>query len=373
MISHIKIHMNSPTFSLCCPYGRMTVVPALAGCMGSALSFLAAFMPFAECSDEETDDGQIFLAYGIIGIDTFSNYATSDTVLVGFILGLISGSGGAIAFALSTGASCRTFPEWLLKLLGATYLVLAVTSILMLVALASPNVQCDALVWGGAFAIVAFFMYLGAGIFTLRMIKKKDVNSASVCTCCPYGNLTALPSAFGFIGTTLIAIAISVAFVDDPAIAMDKPSENVDLPYGPYDYPIVDVCRESENYGKQNDGRCSVYLYGAQGDPALTFALTMSIIAAFVGTVASVLGVVPGCQKVPSKAFKILGFIYILLGPMCLLTLVAFASKECGGECSLSTGGILAICAFFAFGGACLSAFYLNKKISSQTTSESNV
>ena len=64
-------------------------------------------------------------------------YSQSTISIAAFSLGLISGTGGAIAFAISTGASCRTFPEWFLKLLGGAYLVLAVTSILMLVALAS--------------------------------------------------------------------------------------------------------------------------------------------------------------------------------------------------------------------------------------------
>jgi hypothetical protein len=283
--------------------------------MGSALSFLAAFMPFAECIGENyyfldltsgiTDEQRIFYSQSTISIAAFS-------------LGLISGIGGAIAFAISTGASCRTFPERFLKLLGGAYLVLAVTSILMLVALASFTAQCNVLLlWGGAFAIVAFFLYLGAGIFTIGMIKKKDVNRASVCTCCPYGNLTALPSVFGFIGSSIITIS---SIGSSPG--------------------------------------------GTPGDPKLTFSLTMDVIASAVGLMVSVLGIVPGCQKVPSRYFKILGFTYILLGLMCLLTLLAY---------DILSAAILSIPAFVAFTVAGFSAFYLVKVSSQAHTSDSAV
>jgi hypothetical protein len=336
--------------------------------MGSALSFLAAFMPFAECIGENyyfldltsgiTDEQRIFYSQSTISIAAFS-------------LGLISGIGGAIAFAISTGASCRTFPERFLKLLGGAYLVLAVTSILMLVALASfSTAQCNVLlVWGGAFAIVAFFLYLGAGIFTIGMIKKKDVNRASVCTCCPYGNLTALPSVFGFIGAVLILSAIWLEFLKYPSTNLDYPSENVELspsssPLSPAYSPIdaLGGCRVDI---PKSDGLCYLFLDGTENDPLLTFAFAIGFIAGAVCLVVSVISIIPGCQKVPSKAFQYLGSTYILLGPMCLLTLVAFASKECAGECLIGTGGILAICAFFMFTAAGLSAFYLTK-ISSQ-------
>jgi hypothetical protein len=322
----------------------MTVIPAVLGCMGSALSFLAAFMPFAYCIGENYYF--LDLRFGIT--DEQGVLYSETTVSIAFILGLISGTGGAIAFALSSSASCRTFPERFLKLLGGAYLVLAVTSILMLVALASPNIQCDVLLlWGGAFAIVAFFLYLAAGIFTIGMIKKKDVNRASVCTCCPYGNLTALPSALGLIGAVLIFLAI--------------------LPYEFLDYPSSEnFCNSICPYGLElKEGHCPVCLLYASNDPPLTCAFAIGFIAGAVCLVVSVISIIPGCQKVPPKAFQYLGSTYILLGLMCLLTLVAFASKECAGECLIGRGGILAICAFFIFTAAGLSAFYLTK-ISSQ-------
>jgi hypothetical protein len=279
--------------------------------MGSALSFLAAFMPFAECIGENYY--LLFLRSGITD-EQFMFLSQSTISIAAFSLGLMSGTGGAIAFALSSSASCRTFPELFLKLLGVAYLVLAVTSILMLVALASfSTAQCNILLlWGGAFAIVAFFLYLGAGIFTLGMIKKKDVNRASVCTCCPYGNLTALPSVFGFIGSSLIIASSSIH----------------------------------------------------ESDPKPTFPLTMGLIASFVGVMVSVLGIVPGCQKVPSRDFKILGFTYILLGLMCLLTLVAY---------DIFLAAIFSIPAFVAFTVAGFSAFYLVKVSSQAHTSASAV
>jgi hypothetical protein len=63
----------------------------------------------------------------------------------------------------------------------------------------------------------------GAGIFTIGMIKTKDLNRASVCTCCPYGNLNALPSVFGFFGASLMIISLFVhyGFVDYPSTNMD--------------------------------------------------------------------------------------------------------------------------------------------------------
>jgi hypothetical protein len=284
--------------------------------MGSALSFLAAFMPFAYCISGE-NEYFLFLSAGITD-EQFIFY--SEIPVYPFSLGLISGIGGDIAFAINTGASCRTFPERFLKLLGGAYLVLAVTSILMLVALASFPAQCNVLLlwWGGAFAIVAFFLYLGAGIFTIGMIKKKDVNRASVCTCCPYGNLTALPSVFGFIGSSSIITISSI--ISSTA--------------------------------------------GTTGDPKLTFSLTMGVIASFVGVMVSVLGIVPGCQKVPSRDFKILGFTYILLGLMCLLTLLAY---------DIVFSVIFSIPAFVAFTVAGFSAFYLVKVSSQAHTSDSAV
>lgn len=68
----------------------------------------------------------------------------------------------------------------------------------------------------------------------------------------------------------------------------------------------------------------------------------------------------------------------MLLGPMCLFTLVAFASNKCAGECSLDTGGKLAIAmwlhssAHLQYTVAGLSEFYLIKTFS-QTTSGSNI
>jgi MFS family permease len=283
--------------------------------MGSALSFLAVFMPFADCISEE-NYYRLSLRFGIT--DEQGIFYSETTISIALSLGLISGIGGAIAFAISSSASCRTFPERFLKLLGGWYLVLAVTSILMLVALASFTAQCNVLlVWGGAFAIVAFFLYLGAGIFTIGMIKKKDVNRASVCTCCPYGNLTALPSVFGFIGSSMI---MTSSIISSPA--------------------------------------------GTTGDPKLTFSLTMGVIASAVGLMVSVLGIVPGCQKVPSRDFKILGFTYILLGLMCLLTLLAY---------DIVFSVIFSIPAFVAFTVAGFSAFYLVKVSSQAHTSDSAV
>ena len=152
---------------------------------------------------------------------------------------------------------------------------------------------------------------------------------------------------------------------------MDDPSENVDL--SPSSSPLARRILLSMTLSMTVYDGHVLYLFGAEGDPPLTFALTMGIIAAFVGIMVSVISIVPGCQKVPSKAFKILGFTYILLGLMCLLTLVAFASEECAGECSIGTGGILAICAFFAFTAAGLSAFYLTKISSQAHTSDSAI
>jgi hypothetical protein len=337
--------------------------------MGSALSILAVLSPFANCIGENYYF--LFLNSGITDEQGIFYSGTTDFIAAAFSLGLISGIGGAIAFAISTGASCRTFPERFLKLLGGAYLVLAVTSILMLVALASFPAQCNVLLlWGGAFAIVAFFLYLGAGIFTIGMIKKKDVNRASVCTCCPYGNLTALPSVFGFIGAVLILLAIlPFEFLNYPATNLNYPSENIELspsssPLSPA-YSPIDALGGCRVYSSKSDGLCSLSLLGAEDDPPLTFSFVMGIIAGGVCLVVSVISIIPGCQKVPSKAFQYLGSTYILLGLMCLLTLVAFASKECAGECLIGTGGILAICAFFMFMAAGLSAFYLTK-ISSQ-------
>jgi hypothetical protein len=301
---------------LCCPYGQITAIPAALAFMGSALSILAVLSPFANCIGENYYF--LFLNSGITDEQGIFYSGTTDFIAAAFSLGLISGIGGAIAFAISTGASCRTFPERFLKLLGGAYLVLAVTSILMLVALASFPAQCNVLLlWGGAFAIVAFFLYLGAGIFTIGMIKKKDVNRASVCTCCPYGNLTALPSVFGFIGSSLI---MGSSIINSPA--------------------------------------------GTTGDPKLTFSLTMGVIASAVGLMVSVLGIVPGCQKVPSRDFKILGFTYILLGLMCLLTLLAY---------DILFLLIFSIPAFVAFTVAGFSAFYLIKVSSQAHTSDSAV
>jgi hypothetical protein len=150
------------------------------------------------------------------------------------------------------------------------------------------------------------------------MIKRKDVNRASVCTCCPYGNLTALPSVFGFIGSSSIITISSI--ISSTA--------------------------------------------GTTGDPKLTFSLTMGVIASFVGVMVSVLGIVPGCQKVPSRDFKILGFTYILLGLMCLLTLLAY---------DIVFSVIFSIPAFVAFTVAGFSAFYLVKVSSQAHTSDSAV
>jgi hypothetical protein len=44
-----------------------------------------------------------------------------------------------------------------------------------------------------------------------------------------------------------------------------------------------------------------VYLVGAENDPELTFAFTMSVIAAAGGCIASVFRIIRGCQKVPRK------------------------------------------------------------------------
>jgi hypothetical protein len=105
--------------------------------------------------------------------------------------------------------------------------VLFVTSILILipVALAPSDFQQDKLSWGGAITRVPSVLpsVFGAGIFTFRMIKKKDMNHALVYTCHPYGKLTALPSMFGFFGASLIMISLFVhyGFVDSPCTKVD--------------------------------------------------------------------------------------------------------------------------------------------------------
>jgi CHASE2 domain-containing sensor protein len=103
---------------------------------------------------------------------------------------------------------------------------------------------------------------------------------------------------------------------------------------------------------------------GTTGDPKLTFSLTMGVIASAVGLMVSVLGIVPGCQKVPSRNFKILGFTYILLGLMCLLTLLAY---------DILFPLIFPIPAFVAFTIAGFSALYLVKVPSHAHTSDSAV
>jgi hypothetical protein len=56
-----------------------------------------------------------------------------------------------------------------------------------------------------------------------------------------------------------------------------------------------------------------VYLVGAENDPALTFAFTMSVIAAAGWWMHCFrFSYHTGLPKGPSKAFKILGFIYML-------------------------------------------------------------
>jgi hypothetical protein len=59
----------------------------------------------------------------------------------------------------------------------------------------------------------------------------------------------------------------------------------------------------------------------------------------------------------------ILGGVYIVLGVLSLLMLVALGSESCKlFGCTFGAGAGLAIGAFFAYGGAGISTFYMIKK-----------
>jgi hypothetical protein len=111
-----------------------------------------------------------------------------------------------------------------------------------------------------------------------------------------------------------------------------------------------------------------VYLVGAENDPALTFAFTMSVIAAAVGCIASVFGIILGCQKFPRKPSRFLDSSICYWDQRgCLLTLVAFASNECAGACSLDWWKIGNMCIrHLQYTVAGLSAFFLIKTFSQQ-------
>jgi hypothetical protein len=117
------------------------------------------------------------------------------------------------------------------------------------------------------------------------------VNRASVCTCCPYGNLNALPSVFGFFGASLMMTSLFVhyGFVDYPSTNMDY-----------YPYEVCPQYSDRYRYASyvDKDGRCMVYLVGAENDPALTFAFTMSVIAASAGgCIASVFCIIRAAKR----------------------------------------------------------------------------
>lgn len=71
------------------------------------------------------------------------------------------------------------------------------------------------------------------------------------------------------------------------------PSTNVDF----YPYKVCPQYSDCYRYTSyvDEDGRCMVYLVSAENDPALTFAFTMSVMAAAGGCIASIFGIVPGC------------------------------------------------------------------------------
>ena len=96
-------------------------------------------------------------------------------------MGLLSGSLGAIAFTASTALSCKVVSAKFLTILGGVYIVLGVLSLLMLVALGSESCKplgCTLSI-GAGLAIGACFAYVGAGISTFYMIKKKHFNNAA--------------------------------------------------------------------------------------------------------------------------------------------------------------------------------------------------
>lgn len=107
-------------------------------------------------------------------------------------------------------------------------------------------------------------------------------------------------------------------------------------------------------------------------DALLKFAGAMGFISGSIGYICSFYNILLSCQTLPAKIVRILGTIYIALGVMSLLMLVALASETCSAVaddrfsvcpagCKLSVGGTLAIVAFFVYIGAGLSTFYLNR------------
>jgi amino acid transporter len=86
---------------------------------------------------------------------------------------------GFLAFVLSTVLSCKIFPTWVLNVLGCSYIVFGIMSLLMLVSLSSAvctdNGGCT-LGPGAILAIIAFFMYVGAGTSTFYLKKNLQTN-----------------------------------------------------------------------------------------------------------------------------------------------------------------------------------------------------
>jgi hypothetical protein len=118
-------------------------------------------------------DPYVYDPYGLSGVDN------GGVDPVAFYLGIVSGSLGFFAFVLSTVLSCKTFPTWVLNMLGCSYIVFGYTSLLMLVGLSSAactdNGGCT-LDTGAILAIIAFFMYVGAGTSTFYLKKKLQTN-----------------------------------------------------------------------------------------------------------------------------------------------------------------------------------------------------
>ena len=159
-------------YSTCCPYGPLTALPAILGCIGSAFNFTAVFAYF------------LWLPYGLINDNFYSAYTDgirlfsvgeSEDSLLKFagVIGYVSSSIGSISTVLSIVLSCKTCRASAVNLLGSVYIALGVTSALMFVALASESCTngCS-LATGAIFAIVASPVYIGAGVSTFYLNKR---------------------------------------------------------------------------------------------------------------------------------------------------------------------------------------------------------
>lgn len=164
-------------------------------------------------------------------------------------------------------------------------------------------------------------------------------HSSTRRSCCPYGGrFTALAAVLGGAGSASAFVAVNVIF----AVARDT--------YADYDYVIL-------RYVGLND------------ETLLKFAGLLGYISACLGVFCLLASILLSCNTPTEHFIKILGSIYVALGVMSLLMLVALASETCRDNdgCTLDIGGIFAILAFFAYIGAGISTFYLNRTRLRQT------